>query len=104
MSRSVVCATQWVPYRVCQLVLNEVGSETQHLVQHRSRHSPKAVPRYGVAVKAQVTQCCVDRVLAHGSLRAPDAREDELANLGPAVTDIQSRLREVSAVLCAGQA
>lgn len=33
-----------------------------------------------------------------------NAREDELANLGPAVADIQSRLREVSAVLSTGQA
>lgn len=80
MSGSVVCAPQRIPHRVCQLVLDEVWPEAQHLVQHGSRHRPKAVPGDGVTVIAQVTQCGIDRVLAHWPLRAPDPREDELAS------------------------
>src|SRR3546814_10578393 len=80
--RAVVGAAVRIADRVRQLVLDEVGSEAENLVEDCPGHRAEAVARHGVAVEAHPAQSRVDGVLAHWALAVPDARKDELPAAG----------------------
>src|SRR3546814_3278854 len=61
--RAVVGAAVRIADRVRQLVLDEVGSEAENLVEDCPGHRAEAVARHGVAVEAHPAQSRVDGVL-----------------------------------------
>ena len=66
--RPVVGPAIGIPHRVCQLVLDEVGPEPQHLVQDRARHRPEPVHRHPVPRDVQRPERAPQRAAAHRQL------------------------------------
>lgn len=73
---SVVCATVGIDDSMCQLMLDEIYTFAQDLVEQSSCHGTKAMRSHHVLGVPHAAQCSVNGVLTHTPVVGSDTRED----------------------------
>ena len=89
--RAVVGAAEVVANRMRELRLDDVRTETEPLMKHRSRRGPEPLSRDLVLREPHCPQRRVDRVVAHGPVLVPFTPEDHLRVAGQSMKFSQHR-------------
>ncbi len=77
--RSIVCPTQWVDHSMGELMFNDVGSESQFLVEQGACYGAEAMARHLLLRNLESPHGHENCILTHRSTAATSARENKSA-------------------------